>query len=84
MCDRRRKTPLHHAAVNGDPAVVELFLSHGADLHAKDEYGCKGRLLTNNAGVVRSRLLERGYAVAAASGNAWTTDCANHRFYCMG
>jgi ankyrin repeat protein len=49
VCDRRRKTPLHHAAVNGDPAVVELLLSHGADLHAKDEYGCKDRLLSTPA-----------------------------------
>jgi ankyrin repeat protein len=49
VCDRRRKTPLHHAAVNGDPAVVELLLSHGADLHAKDEYGCEDRQLSTPA-----------------------------------
>jgi len=33
-------TPLHHFAGNGDREKAELFLDHGADLHARDEDIC--------------------------------------------
>jgi hypothetical protein len=42
---RRRSTPLHAAAWKGHAAVVAALLAHGADLHAKDKYGCVGRSL---------------------------------------
>jgi ankyrin repeat protein len=32
-------TPLHVAAVGGDPAVVALLLQHGADVHAESHIG---------------------------------------------
>jgi ankyrin repeat protein len=32
-------TPLHVAAVGGDPTVVELLLQHGADVHALSNTG---------------------------------------------
>jgi ankyrin repeat protein len=32
-------TPLHVAAVGGDPAVVALLLRHGADVHAQSHIG---------------------------------------------
>lgn len=35
--DKRR--PLHEAANNDKAAVVEVLLTHGADLHAEDAYG---------------------------------------------
>src|SRR5262249_44755723 len=38
--DRRRWTPLHHAAVLQDKEMIQLFISHGADVDAKtDEEG---------------------------------------------
>jgi hypothetical protein len=41
----RRNTPLHEAARNGHADVAAALLTHGADVHAKDEDGCGGRLL---------------------------------------
>jgi hypothetical protein len=42
---RRRTTPLHNAANNGHVAVVAALLAHGADVHAKNKFGCGGRSL---------------------------------------
>jgi ankyrin repeat protein len=33
-------TPLHHLARKGDVEMAELFIDHGADLHARDEDVC--------------------------------------------
>jgi ankyrin repeat protein len=32
-------TPLHVATAGGDPAVVDLLLQHGADVHAQSHIG---------------------------------------------
>lgn len=42
IINKRKKlsdTPLHHAAKNGHTDIIELLLSHGANIHAKNEYG---------------------------------------------
>lgn len=38
--DWLRATPLHHLARKGDAEQAELFIRHGADLHARDEDIC--------------------------------------------
>jgi hypothetical protein len=42
---RRRATPLHEAAHNGHMAAAAALLAHGADVNAKDNDGCGGRLI---------------------------------------
>jgi RNA polymerase sigma factor (sigma-70 family) len=38
--DWLRVTPLHHFARNGEVEKAEIFIDHGADLHARDEDIC--------------------------------------------
>jgi hypothetical protein len=40
---RRRETPLHYAAIRGHAAMANALLTHGADVHAKTDYGCGGQ-----------------------------------------
>ena len=45
-CLFHRRTPLHKAAWSGHATVVALLLTHGADVDAKNNYGCAaGRYL---------------------------------------
>jgi ankyrin repeat protein len=37
--NRHGKTPLHWAATCGNDAVAEILLAHGANIHARDEWG---------------------------------------------
>jgi hypothetical protein len=36
MQDQDGRTPLHHAALCGDPVIIELLVAHGADTQAMD------------------------------------------------
>jgi hypothetical protein len=40
---RRSHRPLHEAAFHGHVPLVELLLSHGADVHATTVFGCAHR-----------------------------------------
>ena len=72
-------TALHRFAREGDVAAAEVFLDHGANLHARDEEFCATPLGYAAAAGKRRMvefLLERGAKVSLPDDPAWATPIA--------
>lgn len=77
--DWLRVTPLHYFARNGDVEKAELFIDHGADLHARDEDICSTPLAwAAKFGQVRmvELLLKRGAKLSLPDDPPWATPLA--------
>lgn len=77
--DWLRTTPLHHFARNGDVEKAEIFIAHGADLHARDEDICSTPLAwAAKFGQLRlvELLLRRGAKLTLPDDPAWATPLA--------
>lgn len=77
--DWLRATPLHHFARKGDVEKAEIFLDHGADLHARDEEICSTPLAwAAKFGQLRmvELLLRRGAKLTLPDDPVWATPLA--------
>jgi hypothetical protein len=76
---RRRNTPLHHAAVFGHTDVVAALLTHGANVHAKEQMGCVLPVATlGNGRRAPRRPCPRGQDSCIADRDAQTNARAMH------
>lgn len=66
--DDQGSTPLIHAAMYGDEAVVRLLLEKGADPNAKNDTGVTALMQVTNSVAKARELLEAGAEVNAQSG----------------
>jgi ankyrin repeat protein len=72
-------TPLHHFAGSGDVEKAELFIEHGADLHARDEDICStplGWAAKFGRTAMVELLLRRGAPPSHPDDPAWATPLA--------
>jgi ankyrin repeat protein len=75
---RRQKTLLHHAALKGDPEMVNLLLDGGANVNAVDNNGDNSLYLALNLPlhfhkiIIVQRLLDSGVNVNHQNHDGWT------------
>jgi ankyrin repeat protein len=75
---RRQKTLLHHAALKGDPEMVNLLLDGGANVNAVDNNGDNSLYLALNLPlhfhkiIIVQRLLDYGVNVNHQNHDGWT------------
>jgi ankyrin repeat protein len=77
--DWLRTTPLHHFARKGDVEKAELFIDHGADLHARDEDICStplGWAAKFGQTAMVELLLRRGAKPTLPDDPVWATPLA--------
>lgn len=75
---RRQKTLLHHAALKGDPEMLDILLDRGANVNAVDTNGDNSLYLALNLPlhfhkiVIIQRLLENGVDVNHQNHDGWS------------
>lgn len=67
--DNNSKTPLHFAAENNNLEIVENLIASGANIYAKDKYGCSALHIAviNNAKETVEFLISKGMNVNSKS-----------------
>lgn len=84
---RRQRTLLHHAALKGDPEMVNILLDHGANINAVDNNGDNALYLALNIPLqfhkltIIEKLLDHGAKVNHKNHDGWT---ALHRACLLG